>query len=140
MDGPGSYEVVGRGADMAIEVMGPDAGACLASALAGLADSLADVPDDAPRSTEPVELTGDDPAALLHALVQEAIVRLDADGMLVTGLRDARIADGRLTGELTLVSLADVEVHGIAPKAATWHDLRLERGPDGWTGVVMLDL
>lgn len=140
MPDAGGYELVGRGSDLAIDVQGPDAAACLSAAVEGLAAFLADVPAEAPRRAEAVELSADSPPALLRALVEEAVVRLDADGEIVVGLEDAQVADGRLAGDLVLVALEEADVHGVAPKAATWHDLRLEPEAEGWAGSVMLDL
>lgn len=142
MDGAhgGRYELVGRGADLAIEVAGPDLATCLGAAVQGFAASVGHVPPDATRRLAPVHLEGDGPEALLVGLMDEAILRLDAEGVLAVALTDLTLAEGDLHGRLALVDLAAVQIHGDPPKAATWHDVRLGPSGDGWRGVVMLDL
>jgi SHS2 domain-containing protein len=136
----GTYRIVGRGSDMAIEVTGPTAEACLAAAIEGFAAALAEVDPSVDRRREPITLPGAAPADLLVDLIDDAILRLDADGALAVGLTDAQVDDDGLRGALEIVNLADARVHGAAPKAATWHGARLERTSDGWEGHVMLDL
>lgn len=136
----GSYRLVGRGSDLGIDVTGATAEACLAAAVAGIAAAVGTPGDTATRRAEPVALTGATAVELLVGLVDEVIVRLDADGDLAVGLTGARIDDDGLTGALQLVTLADVARRGSAPKAATWHGARLEADGDHWTGHVTIDL
>lgn len=136
----GAHRVTGRGSDLGIEVEGATVGACLAAAVAGLASVVADVPDDAARRTEAVTIAGDAPVELLVGVVDEVIVRLDADGALAIALTSADFEDGAVRGELELVALDDVTARGSTPKAATWHGARLEQDGDRWTGHVMVDL
>jgi SHS2 domain-containing protein len=133
------YEISGRGSDLAIAVTGRDACDCLDAALAGFAAALADVAGATERR-EDVAVGPGEPAELLLDLVDEAVLRLDAHGELAVGLADCALEHGVLRGRLRLVALAQVAVHGVAPKAATWHRLRLEPVDGGWAGEVMLDL
>lgn len=135
-----TYELVGRGSDLAIQVRGPGPEACLVAAIEGFGASLADVEAGTDRRRRPVEVDGATPAHLLLALMDEAILRLDSDGELAVALEDTRIDGDTLAGTLEVVWLDEVQVHGVSPKAATWHDLRLEETADGWEGHVMLDL
>ena len=134
------FELVGRGSDLAITVAGPDAEGCLAAAVRGLAASLVEAPPREGRRRERVELQGNGPAELLLALMDEAIVRLDSDGELSVDAHHLRMIGDRLEATLELVPLADLQVSGIPPKAATWHDLMLQPGDARWQGRVMLDL
>ena len=134
------YSLDGRGGDLAITVRGPDAAACLAAVVEAFGAFVANVDADVERHRVPVEVHGADPAELLLELVDDAILRLDSDGELAVGLGDATLGTGDCTGTLEVVRLGDVHVHGDAPKAATWHDLRLEETDDGWEGHVLLDL
>lgn len=138
--GRGTYELVGRGSDLAIRVAGPDAAACLAAAVEGFAASLTDVEPTVSRRRTPLELEGQTPEDLLVGLVDEAILRLDTDGDLAVGLVDAVLTGEGLKGVLEVVDLDSVRVHGVAPKAATWHDVRLQQVGDAWQGQLMLDL
>lgn len=137
----GTYRLVGRGSDLAIEVSGPDPIACLEAAVAGFAASLAEVDADLPRQRRDLVVDGDAPDGLLVNLLDEAITALDTEGRLAVGLAEANISGGRLRALLEVVDLDAVTVHGPAPKAATWHEARLEQvAADRWEGAVMLDL
>jgi SHS2 domain-containing protein len=142
---PASYTLVGQGSDLVIEVAGPTVVACLDAVLRGFAAALLGGADPASGlatagTTRPVRVEGRDPPALLLGLVDEAILRLDTDGELVTGLADAEVGTEGLVGHVRTAALDAVAVHGAAPKAATWHGLRLEPDDGGWSGQVMLDL
>jgi SHS2 domain-containing protein len=136
----GTHRIVGRGSDLGIEVAGPDLDACLQAAAEGFAAALTDLPVDAPTRRETVAFDEDSPEGLLVALIDDCVLRLDADGELVVGLDVDEAEGGRLRGHLVVCDLDAVTVHGVAPKAATWHGVRL--GPDdgGWSGRVMIDL
>ncbi|MEU2111741.1 hypothetical protein [Streptomyces sp. NPDC019507] len=41
---------------------------------------------------------------------------------------------------LFMADAGSCPVIGAAPKAVTWHGLKLEHGPDGWTCSVTLDV
>jgi SHS2 domain-containing protein len=136
----GRYELLGRGADLAIKVTGEDLRSCLQAAVEGFAAAVGQVASTAPRRRQAIHIEGDSPDELLVNLLDEAILRLDADGALAVGLTDVTVGADGLRGRLELVDLAKVEVHGDPPKAATWHDASLERSGDAWRGQVMLDL
>ena len=136
----GTYRLVGRGSDLGIDVTGPTAEACLCATVAGVAASVATVDDEVARRDEHIRLVGGTAVELLVGLVDEVIVRLDADGELAVDLAGARIDGEGLRGVLELVTLADVTLGGTAPKAATWHGARLEPEGDRWTGHVTIDL
>lgn len=136
----GTHRIVGRGSDVAIEVDGPTLEACLAAAVEGFASALATVAPGAPRHQQPVSVPGDAPADLLVGLIDEAILLVDADGLLAVRLARPRLGGEGLRATLELVALDDVRVHGTPPKAATWHEARLAPTGDGWGGHVMLDL
>ena len=137
----GTYRLEGRGSDLGLQVSGPDLASCLSAAVEGFAAALTELPVDAATRAEALALDEDTPDDLLVALIDELILRLDAEGELAVDLTVARADGGSLRGELVLCPVGDVEVHGVAPKAATWHEVRLGPDPDGgWTGAVMLDL
>lgn len=124
-----------------LEVEAADLAGCLAAAVEGVADALADVPADAPRRRAGVDVAGPEPDALLLGVLDEVVARLDIDGELGVTLLDPIVEGGRLRGSLDLVPLSAVEVTGMVPKAVTWHGLTLDQDSDGrWRGRVMLDL
>jgi SHS2 domain-containing protein len=134
------YELAGWGSDLAIAVSGPDPAACCAAAVQGLAASFTRADPEVARQLVPVEVEGDTPADLLAGVMEEAIVRLDARGEVALDLTDVAIEGRRLRGRFEVAALGDVDVTDAVPKAVTWHDLRLERTPDGWAGHVVVDL
>lgn len=136
----GTYQVAGRGADLGIDVAGPTPEACLTAAVAGLAAAVGDADGTATRRAAPITVTGDTPVDLLVGVVDEVILRLDADGELAVRLASARLDDDGLHGVLELTALTDVSVRRTAPKAATWHGAHLAPTGDGWTGHIMIDL
>lgn len=135
----GAFDIVGRGSDLAIRVHGHDALACLVAAVEGLAASVAEVDPGVERRCVPLRLPGDQPADLLVSLLDEAIALLDTEGLLAVGLADATLDHG-LRGDLVVVDLDEVVVHGDPPKAATWHDARLEPVRGRWEGSVTIDV
>lgn len=137
---PGRYEIVGRGSDLGIHLAGTALADCLSAAVAALAASLAEVTGDVPRQYDEVVVEGDSAEDLLVGLLDEVILRLDVEGRLAVSLTVSEAAATRVAGQLELVDLDAVDVHGVAPKAATWHGVRLGPGPSGWEGEVMLDL
>lgn len=146
----GSYHIRGRGSDLGIDVAGEDAAACLAAAVAAFAVAVTGADEPPPAEGAHVEwhvvdLSDTSPPALLVALVDELMLRLDADGRLGVALDDASVevtgARVRLRGELALAELETLPRDGVTPKAATWHGVRLEPDPrGGWSGEIMLDL
>lgn len=136
----GRHRLKGRGSDLGIEVSGTDVVACLDAAVRGLAAAVADVGGQVARRRVPVELAEDDPPELLMGVLEEAIVLLDTEGLLAVSLVEATCDEAGLRGELEAVELSAVEVHGPAPKAVTWHEVRLGPAGEGWEGAVMIDL
>lgn len=136
----GTHRIIGRGSDVAIEVHGPTVETCLRAAVEGFAEALATVEPATPRQHREITVAGDEPADLLVGLIDEAILLLDAEGLLAVGLTNPWLSGAGLRATVALVALDTVRVHGTAPKAATWHGARLARSGDRWTGHVMLDL
>ena len=134
------WRLEGRGSDLGLVVSGPDLAACLAAAVEAFAAAVGDVEAGAARAAERVRIPGGSPEELLVGLLDEAVLRLDADGQLAVALDEVAVDDEGLTATLHTVDLAAVTPTGPAPKAATWHEVRLAPAGDGWQGQVMLDL
>lgn len=130
-----------RGGDAAIRFRGSTLEAALEGACRGFGALVADVDRSTVRESVPVEVDGDTPVEVAVSLLDRAVWHLDVDGRLVVGLQEATCRDGRqLRGRFRTVALGDVEVGGPVPKAATWHEARLEETDGGWEGLVVLDL
>lgn len=137
---PRDFRIHGHGSDLAIEARGPDLAQCLDAATAGFAAALAEIPDTAPRQRQAIAVEADDPSDLLIGLFEELIVIVDADGLLPIALADLRELPGGWEAVLAAVPLDALEIHGVAPKAATWHQASLTETAEGWQGWVTLDL
>lgn len=133
-------------ADVVIEAWGPTRAACLEEALAALAETYSE-PDadvDAGAAPAPHRLRwhhdGVDGEDLLADLLDDAIARLDCDGLVTVAGHLTDGPDGSVTGELLVVPLEAREVTGASPKGVSRSDLRL--GPDdgGWSARAIIDV
>lgn len=151
MDGTGEADRTGgRGhavrehtADVLIEAWAPTRAACLEEALAAWVETFAEPSAGTPRRDGTVRLCWEGAGAdedLLADLLEEAIARLDADGLVVTVARLGDRPDGSVTGELLAVPLDAVEVTGAAPKGVSRSGLELSRHDGGWAARAIIDV
>ncbi len=84
-----------------------------------------------------IEVEGRDREALLVALVDELIYRVDTTGQVFPALEIEAADGGRLRAR----------IHGCVPrefktavKAATFHDLHVEEGAEGFSARLVLDV
>jgi len=122
--------VAGRGhrtvphtADLRIEAWGPTREECIAEAVRGLVDSFAIVAGRTPHGRTRRHITGRSDEDLLVAAVDEVIYRLDAAGEIPASVAVRPAPDGGAVIVLELVPVAEAEITGAAPKAASLHDL-----------------
>ncbi len=134
-----TFELAEYGSDLSLRVWGESVPACLDAALHGFASHIAEIPPAAATDGVPIDIAGN-PAELLVGILDEAIAALDIEGTLACGLGDVRVDDRRAHGSLIAVALRGLVLRGAPPKAATWHDARLEPTDRGWQGHVVLDL
>jgi SHS2 domain-containing protein len=135
------FRLLAHTADLGIESWGPDFAGALAQAVSALGVVLAG--EGAGQATEerPVRLVAEDEAALVVALLQEALFLLEVEGWLSVdaALRvdPAGVLTGHLLGEpFDAVRHAD----GEAVKAVTWHGLAVDREPGRVSLTIYLDL
>jgi SHS2 domain-containing protein len=95
------------------------------------------VPDTPPAAPQEVELEAPDPGALLVAWVDELVFRSETDHLVFDEV-DVRSVDGRTLR--ATVRGRPVEALRTPVKAATFHDLQVERTPTGWRGQIVLDV
>lgn len=86
---------------------------------------------------EPVSLTARDGASLLADWMNELLGRSEVNARAYEDVRRLRIGDGRLEGE---VRGRPVTEWRSPLKAATYHDLSVERQGGRWRAVVLLDV
>jgi SHS2 domain-containing protein len=133
------FRLLEHTADLGLEARGADLCAALDRAVAALGCILAGQ-EQADLSPGPaLELTEDDPDALVVALLSECLFQLEVEGWLARGARLEPLPHGGVHGRL-LGEPWDPERHdGVAIKAITWHQLSVERGPQGLTITAYVD-
>lgn len=116
----------------------------LAAADATLNTMVEEIGTVAPRERRVFSLAADSLDLLLFELLQELVYHKDAERLLLR-VRDLRIeetgAGFRLHAD-AIGETIDPERHGLLAdvKAVTLHRLEVERTPDGWRAVVVLDV
>ena len=116
----------------------------LAAADATLNTMVEEIGTVAPREHRAFSLAADSLDLLLFELLQELVYRKDAERLLLR-VRDLRIEEAgsgyRLDADTTGETI-DSRRHSLLAdvKAVTLHRLVVERTPDGWRAVVVLDV
>jgi SHS2 domain-containing protein len=87
-----------------------------------------------------LEVRAVDNAGLLVAWLDELLYLQEAEDAVFGGFHVNRVADGSLTAVVRIAPRAERELEAIGVKAATYHRLRLERGGEGWSADVYLDV
>ncbi|MFJ5830614.1 archease [Streptomyces sp. NPDC093089] len=86
-----------------------------------------------------VEVRAERDEGVLVALLDEVVYRLDTEGEVPVDVELAPV-DGGVKGVFQMADAGSPPVTGAAPKAVTLHGLALNRGQDGWTCSVTLDV
>ncbi|USC14771.1 MULTISPECIES: archease [Rhodococcus] len=138
MNGSG-YRSVPHTADLRIEAWAPTRDECIAQAVRGAVASFADISSAGPGRVRKRPLTADGDEDLLVAVLDEVIYLLDTAGEIPI---DVVVESGGGTAEarFSMVDAAAVPQIGAVPKAVSLHELRLDRGPEGWSCSVTLDV
>ena len=135
------HRTVPHTADLRIEAWAPTREECLAEAVRGLVDSFAVVAGRTPSGRARRHMTARLDEDLLVAVIDEVIYRLDADGQIPVSVAVRRAPDGGVVVFFALVPVAEAEITGAAPKAASLHDLRCAPDAAGrWWCAVTVDV
>ena len=141
---PGSragHRTVPHTADLRIEAWAPTREECLAEAVRGLVDSFAVVAGRPPSGRVRRHMTARLDEDLLVAVIDEVLYRLDADGQIPVSVDVRRAPDGGVIVVFALVPVAEAEITGAVPKAASLHDLRCAPDAAGrWSCGVTVDV
>jgi hypothetical protein len=131
----GEYRHVGEGDRLALEVTGPTVESCLARAVEGLADRLADVHPSRNGTIRPVVVAGDSPSDLLRGVLDESI-RLLGRGELAVLLTECSLGVTGVDGRWEVVDL-DGAAPSVTPWRLRWIDVRLEPVGGNWVGRML---
>jgi SHS2 domain-containing protein len=124
--------------EVRVRLWAPDWGGLLEEAARALCELMGEEDLPAP-SSEPgeVRLQARDAEALLVDWLNELIFRAETAGLV---LNEVRVTSADPTHVEAVVRGARVETLRTAVKAATFHGLRVDVGPEGVTAAVVLDV
>lgn len=131
------HELLEHTADVGLRAWGPTVEAAAADAVLGLAE-LAGARVPGPGRPSSVRGEAADDGARLVALLNEVLFVLETEPVAIAGARVRREGEA-LVGELEVVE-GERPAEGIGVKAATYHQLAVEEGPDGAEVRVYLDV
>lgn len=127
---------------MGVHAWGPDLAACLRQCTLGVFNLMVPLDTVAPAETREVAAAGDSADALVVNWLNECLFLHDVEGFVVHDVRGpAWVGDRRVHG-LLVGEPVDPGRHprGILVKAATYHGLRVDAGPDRASVRVILDV
>lgn len=135
------FEILEHPADVGFRAHGRTLAELFENAALALAALMAELGGVEPRDSKPIVATGSDPEALLYDWLSAILAVADSQRWLfrrfdVQQLEATRVV-GRGWGEPLDKSRHQL---GTYIKAVTWHQLRLEQTPQGWTAQVYVDV
>ena len=132
-----AYRILEHTADVGIEATASDVPSLFSEAVRATAAVILDADPPAAHDRVAVSAEADDVAALLAEVLQEALWRFESSGWLPV---DAELEVSETTAAGTFGVVNDVTIGGPAIKAVTYHQLAVERAPDGWRATVYFDV
>ncbi len=143
MSGPASdgYEYFEVTADVGVHAWGPSLEACFRQGALGMFDLMVPLTAVAPEESREVSAQGETPEALLVNWLNELLFLHDVEGFAV---RDVTVSpiEGRRLHAILAGEPVDPARHprGVLVKAATFHQLAVERAPGRVSARVVLDI
>ena len=135
------FEQFEHTADLGTRVWAASQTELIAPATVGFYACIGDVIPGAALADQTIDITGDDPAYLLHDYLSELLARFESG---------QRVAIPQLvehydeTGLVVAVRWHALDEQRSAPhrevKAITYHELSVARTPDGWEAVFIVDI
>lgn len=131
------YRILDHTADVGIEATAPDVPGLFSEAVAAAAAVILDASPGPATGAMPVAVEADDLGALLAALLGEALWTFESSGRLPVSA-ELEVSNETAAGTFGVVD--DVTIGGPAMKAVTYHQLAVERTPEGWRARVFFDV
>jgi SHS2 domain-containing protein len=133
------YAEDGPVADLTIEAEGSTLEEAFQNAALGMFNAITPLEGIEAREERSIEAEGDDIGALLFNFLDELLYVNDVDFLVFSGI-EVEIDGLRLRAECRGEAF-DIERHpqGIAVKAVTFHQMRIEQRDGGWSIRVVLD-
>lgn len=137
--GSSGYELLEHTADVGVRSWGPTPEAAFEQAAWALVDLL-DIRGEGVGGARRISASSGDVPGLLVDFLNELIFLHETEEVAVSGIRVVRLTDDSLEAEVETVPLAR-PLGGTVVKAATYHQVRVARSPDGPTETqVFLDV
>jgi protein archease len=135
------FRVLEHTADVGFEAYGSTRREVFANAARALTELMVDAAAIVPRERAEFQVEGDSPTGLLVNWLSEILYRFDAEGWLCADYEVMRLGERALTararGEKFDRARHSVKVQ---VKAITYHQLLLEKTPQGWRARVFVDI
>ena len=135
------FRILEHTADVGFEAFGSTREEVFAHAARALMDLIVDLNTIDPREELALEVQGSDPESVLVNWLSELLYRHDAEGWLFREFEIREILDDSLRavarGEKFQRSRHQAK---LLVKAITYHQLALERTPEGWRAQVYVDI
>ena len=133
-----SFEILEHTADIGLRARGRTPEELFENAAAGLLEILEAAAREG-STDEEIAVEADDPAALLVRFLDELIYLVDARGARIATIAVWFDTSTRLRAHVTWTP-SDEPLEGTELKAATFHQLSLEKRPDGYVATVFFDV
>lgn len=135
------FEILEHTADIGIRARGASLAEVFEQAALALEHVVLDPAAAAPREEYPIEARGEDNESLLVNFLSEILYLLDAKRVAFAGIRVAEPASGAVRA-VASGEPRDAARHPprVIVKGVTYHQLRLEKTPEGWLAEVFLDI
>jgi SHS2 domain-containing protein len=136
----GRYRILEHTADMGIEAAGETLDELLVQAALGMMEIISGA-EALPKEERTVEITAGESGELLVNWLNEILFLFDSRGFLPAKFIIEQATEKRIRARI-IGEPFDPERHPVDReiKAATYHQLKLEHGEDGWLAQVYLDL
>lgn len=137
------HRMAAHPSDCLIEAWAPDLASCIAEALDGLGEAVAEVGEvgaDSPRETLKIQAGPGDPEEQLVSIMEEVISTMDLLSVVPTGFQLSETNDGGIAGSMEVVPVGQTTLTGATPKGVSYHGLSMMRGERGWHCRVLVDL
>lgn len=133
------FELLEHQADVGVRAWGETLAEAYEQAAWAVADILG-ARAEGPGTHRTIRLTGNDEAGLLVDFLNELLLLHETEDPGIAAIRVSNVTPTELDAQIELVPLDDTS-EGLPVKAATFHQLRVKRRPDGWIeATVYLDV
>jgi SHS2 domain-containing protein len=138
---PDAYGSEDHTADLALWLQADTLPELYALGVRALSEVMASGPQEGELAWLPVALEGQDEADLLVQLLNEAVFRLDAEGLLAVAWDTGEFSPVRLEGRLGVLPFdPQRQERGEPVKAVTYHQARVEANGHGFRAHLVLDV